>query len=119
MRVLLVHPCATTRQIVRGLLRDAGVSDIAEASSGRDALAVTRCATPDALVIASTPERPDLQSFLATFQSEHPSEPVVVLTPHAHDDQQSGVPSGCSASPVDRRRLHETMRSIAHRRSAA
>lgn len=87
IRVLLVDDHALFRAGIRKLLVDiAGVKVVAEASTGREALRLTKTVRPDVVLMDIT--MPDLSGLEATayIVQEHPQTRVLMLS--MHDNEQ-------------------------------
>lgn len=87
-RVLLVDDHQLLRQAVRRALEDAGMSVVAEAGDGSEAVRLVADVRPDVVVMDVS--MPVLDGVEATrrIHATHPDLPIVVLTMHGEESQR-------------------------------
>ena len=89
MRILVVDDFMTMRRVVRGLLREMGLDDVAEAASGAAALDLLRAGGVDAVI--SDIEMPTLGGFelLSAIRRDPRWRhlPVLMVTAEARKDE--------------------------------
>jgi DNA-binding NarL/FixJ family response regulator len=80
LRVVIADDDAIARRVTRRALHEAGMTVVAEASDGREAVQLSRRHGPDVVVIDAV--LPRLDGLLATRRilEANPGQPVVVLT---------------------------------------
>jgi len=117
MRLLVVDDFRTMRRVLRGLLRDMGLDDVAEAGDGAAALERLR-AEPVDLVITDI-EMPTLNGFalLSAIKKDERLRhvPVLMLAAEARKDEivrciQAGA-AGYLVKPFTRETLEEKLRA--------
>jgi len=117
MRLLVVDDFRTMRRVLRGLLRDMGLDDVAEAGDGAAALERLR-AEPVDLVITDI-EMPTLNGFelLSAIKKDERLKhvPVLMLAAEARKDEivrciQAGA-AGYLVKPFTRETLEEKLRA--------
>ena len=117
MRLLVVDDFRTMRRVLRGLLRDMSLDDVAEAGDGAAALERLR-AEPVDLVITDI-EMPTLNSFelLSAIKKDERLRhvPVLMLAAEARKDEivrciQAGA-AGYLVKPFTRETLEEKLRA--------
>jgi two-component system, chemotaxis family, chemotaxis protein CheY len=117
MRLLVVDDFRTMRRVLRGLLRDMGLDDVAEAGEGAAALERLR-AEPVDLVITDI-EMPTLNGFelLSAIKKDERLRhvPVLMLAAEARKDEivrciQAGA-AGYLVKPFTRETLEEKLRA--------
>ena len=117
MRLLVVDDFRTMRRVLRGLLRDMGLDDVAEAGDGAAALERLR-AEPADLVITDI-EMPTLNGFelLSAIKRDERLKhlPVLMLAAEARKDDivrcvQAGA-AGYLVKPFTRETLEEKLRA--------
>ena len=117
MRLLVVDDFRTMRRVLRGLLRDMGLDDVAEAGVGAAALERLR-AEPVDLVITDI-EMPTLNGFelLSAIKKDERLRhvPVLMLAAEARKDEivrciQAGA-AGYLVKPFTRETLEEKLRA--------
>lgn len=89
LRVIVADDDPLARRVVRNALQQAGVTVIAEASSGREALELARHYRPDVVLMEAV--MPDFEGLEATRRlvAEVPETAVLVLT--ASGDEDTGL----------------------------
>ena len=86
LRVVIADDDAMARRVTRRLLQAAGMTVVAEASDGREAVQLSLRYGPDVVVIDAV--LPRLDGILATRRilEANPGQPVVVLTGAGEDE---------------------------------
>ena len=118
MRILVVDDFMTMRRVVRGLLREIGLDDVAEAASGAAALELLRGGSIDAVI--SDIEMPTLGGFelLSAIKKDEQLRhvPVLLVTAEARKDEiLRCVQAGAAAylvKPFTRATLEEKLRFV-------
>ena len=118
MRILVVDDFMTMRRVVRGLLREMGLDDVAEAPSGAAALEILREGGVDAVI--SDIEMPTLGGFdlLSAIKKDEQLRhvPVLLVTAEARKDEiLRCVQAGAAAylvKPFTRATLEEKLRFV-------
>ena len=117
MRILVVDDFMTMRRVVRGLLREMGLDDVAEAASGAAALDLLRAGGVDAVI--SDIEMPTLGGFELLSAIRRDARwrylPVLMVTAEARKDEivrctQAGA-TAYLVKPFTRAVLEEKLRS--------
>ena len=117
MRILVVDDFVTMRRVVRGLLREMGLDDVAEAASGAAALDLLRAGGVDAVI--SDIEMPTLGGFelLSAIKKDEQLRhvPVLLVSAEARKDEiLRCVQAGAAAylvKPFTRETLEEKLRA--------
>jgi two-component system chemotaxis response regulator CheY len=118
MRILVVDDFMTMRRVVRGLLREMGLDDVAEAASGAAALELLRAGGVDAVI--SDIEMPTLGGFelLSAIKKDEQLRhvPVLLVSAEARKDEiLRCVQAGAAAylvKPFTRATLEEKLRFV-------
>ena len=118
MRILVVDDFVTMRRVVRGLLREMGLDDVAEAASGAAALDLLRAGGVDAVI--SDIEMPTLGGFelLSAIKKDEQLRhvPVLLVSAEARKDEiLRCVQAGAAAylvKPFTRATLEEKLRFV-------
>jgi two-component system, chemotaxis family, chemotaxis protein CheY len=118
MRILVVDDFMTMRRVVRGLLREMGLDDVAEAASGAAALDLLRAGGVDAVI--SDIEMPTLGGFelLSAIKKDEQLRhvPVLLVSAEARKDEiLRCVQAGAAAylvKPFSRATLEEKLRFV-------
>jgi len=118
MRILVVDDFMTMRRVVRGLLREMGLDDVAEAASGAAALDLLRAGGVDAVI--SDIEMPTLGGFelLSAIKKDEQLRhvPVLLVSAEARKDEiLRCVQAGAAAylvKPFTRATLEEKLRFV-------
>jgi two-component system chemotaxis response regulator CheY len=118
MRILVVDDFMTMRRVVRGLLREMGLDDVAEAASGAAALDLLRAGRVDAVI--SDIEMPTLGGFelLSAIKKDEQLRhvPVLLVSAEARKDEiLRCVQAGAAAylvKPFTRATLEEKLRFV-------
>ena len=90
-RVLLVDDAAAIRNAIRGVLEDAGIEVVGEATDGVQGVAMVGALRPD--VVLMDLRMPSSNGFQATEQivQEHPAVRVVVLSAYETEESAEAV----------------------------
>jgi len=118
MRILVVDDFMTMRRVVRGLLREMGLDDVAEAASGAAALELLRAGGVDAVI--SDIEMPTLGGFelLSAIKRDEQLRhvPVLLVSAEARKDEiLRCVQAGAAAylvKPFTRATLEDKLRFV-------
>jgi two-component system chemotaxis response regulator CheY len=118
MRILVVDDFMTMRRVVRGLLREMGLDDVAEAASGAAALELLRAGGVDAVI--SDIEMPTLGGFelLSAIKKDEQlrNVPVLLVSAEARKDEiLRCVQAGAAAylvKPFTRATLEDKLRFV-------
>jgi len=118
MRILVVDDFVTMRRVVRGLLREMGLDDVAEAASGAAALDLLRAGGVDAVI--SDIEMPTLGGFelLSAIKKDEQLRhvPVLLVSAEARKDEiLRCVQAGAAAylvKPFTRATLEDKLRFV-------
>jgi two-component system chemotaxis response regulator CheY len=118
MRILVVDDFVTMRRVVRGLLREMGLDDVAEAASGAAALDLLRAGGVDAVI--SDIEMPTLGGFelLSAIKRDEQLRhvPVLLVSAEARKDEiLRCVQAGAAAylvKPFSRATLEDKLRFV-------
>jgi len=118
MRILVVDDFMTMRRVVRGLLREMGLDDVAEAASGAAALDLLRAGGVDAVI--SDIEMPTLGGFelLSAIKKDEQLRhvPVLLVSAEARKDEiLRCVQAGAAAylvKPFTRATLEDKLRFV-------
>ena len=118
MRILVVDDFMTMRRVVRGLLREMGLDDVAEAASGAAALDLLRGGAIDAVI--SDIEMPTLGGFelLSAIKRDEQLRhvPVLLVSAEARKDEiLRCVQAGAAAylvKPFSRATLEDKLRFV-------
>ena len=118
MRILVVDDFMTMRRVVRGLLREMGLDDVAEAASGAAALDLLRAGGVDAVI--SDIEMPTLGGFelLSAIKKDEQLRhvPVLLVSAEARKDEiLRCVQAGAAAylvKPFSRATLEDKLRFV-------
>ena len=118
MRILVVDDFMTMRRVVRGLLREMGLDDVAEAATGAAALDLLRAGGVDAVI--SDIEMPTLGGFELLSAIKRDARlrhlPVLMVTAEARKDEiLRCVQAGAAAylvKPFTRATLEEKLRFV-------
>ena len=99
LRVVIADDDAIARRVTRRVLQEAGMTVVAEAMDGREAVQLSLRHGPDVVVIDAV--LPRLDGILATRRilEANPGQPVVVLT-GADEDELAGEALGAGAVDV-------------------
>jgi DNA-binding NarL/FixJ family response regulator len=90
-RVLLVDDASAIRNALRGVMEDAGIEVVGEATDGVEGVALTGSLRPD--VVLMDLRMPDGDGFEATARivKEHPGVRVVVLSAYETEESAEAV----------------------------
>ena len=118
MRILVVDDFVTMRRVVRGLLHEMGLDDVAEAASGAAALDLLRAGGVDAVI--SDIEMPTLGGFelLSAIKKDEQLRhvPVLLVSAEARKDEiLRCVQAGAAAylvKPFTRATLEDKLRFV-------
>jgi two-component system chemotaxis response regulator CheY len=118
MRILVVDDFVTMRRVVRGLLHEMGLDDVAEAASGAAALDLLRAGRVDAVI--SDIEMPTLGGFelLSAIKKDEQLRhvPVLLVSAEARKDEiLRCVQAGAAAylvKPFTRATLEDKLRFV-------
>lgn len=114
IKVLVAHESDAARAIVRSHLACMGVADVAEASNGREALAIADAFEPDLILVAQRMPVVDGFAFVDTYRAGDTCTPIVMIS----DDRSGRVREPCDgiaghlAAPFTRQQLAECLRCL-------
>ena len=110
LRVIVADGDAFARRLIKGTLRDAGMTVVAEAGDGREALELSLYYRPDVIVIDAV--MPGLDGIQATRRilRGNPDQLVVVLT--GASEEEFGLRRSAQAPSVSSPRTSRSMRCL-------